>query len=181
MSDETTETIHEAKRPPGIPVESVGQAQPAPPQMPQPPEPAPMLPVAQANYPGMVDPNNPLDNQFATTPDDRTMGMLVHLLALLTGFLGTLILWLIKKDQSRFVDHHGKEAINFQLTILIYVFGLMALGIVAGLVTLGLGLFLIFPLMFVISIGAFILEIMACLAANRGEWHRYPMTIRFIK
>ena len=188
MSDETTETIHEAKRPSGIPVESVEsvvQDQLAPPQMPQPPEPAPMLPVAQANYPGMVDPNNPLNNplnnQFATTPDDRTMGMLVHLLALLTGFLGTLILWLIKKDQSRFVDHHGKEAINFQLTILIYVFGLMALGIVAGLVTLGLGLFLIFPLMFVISIGAFILEIMACLAANRGEWHRYPMTIRFIK
>jgi len=167
MSDETTES----NKPPGMPAR---QAQAAPPQMPQQ---APMLPVVPSNYPGMVDPNDP----FATTPDDRTMGMLVHLLALLTGFLGTLILWLVKKDQSRFVDHHGKEAINFQLTALIYIFGLMALGVVLGFVTMGIGFFLIFPLIFIISIGVFVLEIMACLAANRGEWHRYPMTIRFIK
>jgi len=127
----------------------------------------------------MVQPS--MVNPYEVSQDDRTMGMLVHLLALLTGFIGVLIIWLVKKDQSRFVDYHGKEAINFQLTILIYVFGLMTLGFVVGIVTMGLGLFLIFPFMFVISIGAFVFELIACMAANRGEWHRYPMTIRFIK
>ncbi|MCP5537390.1 MAG: DUF4870 domain-containing protein [Akkermansiaceae bacterium] len=103
--------------------------------------------------------------------------MLVHLLALLTGFLGTLILWLVKKDTSRFVDFHGKEAINFQITLLIYVFSLMAFGIV----TMGAGMLIAVPLIIVLSIAAFVFELMACLAANRGEWHRYPMTIRLIK
>lgn len=124
----------------------------------------PLLPVAHA------DP-------FQVTADDRTMGMLVHLLALLTGFLGTLILWLVKKDTSRFVDFHGKEAINFQITLLIYVFSLMAFGIV----TMGAGMLIAVPLIIVLSIAAFVFELMACLAANRGEWHRYPMTIRLIK
>lgn len=108
------------------------------------------------------------------------MGMLVHLLGLLTGIIGVLILWLVKKDQSRFVDHHGKEALNFQLTLLIYMLGMLALAFVAGVLTMGIGMIVIFPLIFAVSIGALVLEILACLAANRGEWHRYPMTIRLI-
>lgn len=152
--DPTTET-----KPPGMPSAP-------PPQMPM----APMVPIQQTTPPAQMDP-------YAVSQDDRTMGMLVHLLALLTGLLGTLILWLVKKDESRFVDHHGKEAINFQLTVLLYVFCLM----VFGIVTMGFGFFVAFPLMMVLGIGAFVFELMACLAANRGEWHRYPMTIRFIK
>ena len=108
------------------------------------------------------------------------MGMLVHLLAILTGFVGVLILWLIKKDESRFVDYHGKEALNFMLSMLIYSLGLMAVMMVVGVVTLGFGFFILFPAYFVLVIGSLVLEIMACLAANRGEWHRYPYTIRMI-
>lgn len=128
-----------------------------------------------------VPPAMPLAGPGAgTTQDDRTMGMLVHLLGLLTGIIGVLILWLVKKDQSRFVDHHGKEALNFQLTLLIYMLGMLALAFVAGVLTMGIGMIVIFPLIFAVSIGALVLEILACLAANRGEWHRYPMTIRLI-
>lgn len=131
-----------------------------------------------------LPPNMPLvdvQGQGATTHDDRTMGMLVHLLGLLTGIIGVLILWLVKKNESRFVDHHGKEALNFQLTLLVYMICFMALAFILAVVTMGLGMFVVFPLIFVISIGALVLEILACMAANRGEWHRYPMTIRFIK
>src|SRR5262249_14131163 len=53
------------------------------------------------------------------TSDDRTMGMLCHLLGALLSWLGPLIIWMIKKDQSRFVDDQGKEALNFQITLLI--------------------------------------------------------------
>ena len=103
------------------------------------------------------------------------MGMLVHLLALLTGIIGVLIIWLVKKDQSRFVDHHGKEALNFQLTVIISCLALFMLGIMTFV-----GLIIAIPMIWVIGIVAFIFEIVACLAASRGEWHRYPMTIRLI-
>ena len=112
--------------------------------------------------------------------EDKTMGMLIHLLALLTGFIGVLILWLMKKDQSRFVDHHGREALNFMLSLLLYSICVMALIMVVGILTLGLGFFILFPVYFLLIIGSIILEILACMAANRGEWHRYPITIRFI-
>lgn len=101
--------------------------------------------------------------------------MLVHLLAIFTGIIGVLILWLIKKDSSRFIDHHGKEALNFQLTILIVVIASMTVGMVTFF-----GLFIAVPLVWGLGIVAFVLEILACVAAHRGDWHRYPMCIRFI-
>ncbi|BCU79144.1 membrane protein [Luteolibacter sp. LG18] len=113
-----------------------------------------------------------------STPDERTMGLLCHLLPIFTGFLGPLILWLVKKEGSPFVDHHGREALNFQISKLIYFFGGGALTMVlvfAG----GIGIFLI-PLLMIMGVLMLVAEIMAALAANRGEWHRYPCCIRVI-
>jgi len=123
----------------------------------------------------VTPPALPINDPWVVTQDDRTMGMLVHLLALLTGIIGVLIIWLVKKDSSRFVDFHGKDALNFQLTLLLATISLM----VVGFLTM-IGLFIVIPLIWVIGMGALVLEIMACLAANRGEWHRYPLTIKFI-
>src|SRR6516162_5675235 len=60
------------------------------------------------------------------TQDDKLWGMLAHMSALVAGwfgcsFLGPLIVWLIKKDQSKFVETHAKEALNFHLNILVYI------------------------------------------------------------
>src|SRR2546423_4278523 len=66
----------------------------------------------------------------APDEDSKTMAMLAHLLGIL-GFLGPLIIWLIKKDQSPFVNDQGKEALNFHLTLLI--------GIIVGIATACLG------------------------------------------
>ncbi|MHC4916086.1 MAG: DUF4870 domain-containing protein [Planctomycetota bacterium] len=102
--------------------------------------------------------------------DDKTMGMLCHLLGLFS-FIGPLIIWLIKKDQSKFVDYHGKEALNFQLTLLIGYF-------IGGALTLVcIGYFVIMAA-WVVSI---IFLIMGTVAANKGNVYRYPMCIRFIK
>jgi len=109
------------------------------------------------------------------TPDERSMAMLCHLLAILTGFIGPLIIWLVKKDQSPFINHHGKEALNFQLTLFLAYLALF--GVVAVLMFLIIG-FVLLPLLFVLPILVLVAEIMACVAASRGEWHRYPCCLR---
>ncbi|GIH98556.1 DUF4870 domain-containing protein [Planobispora takensis] len=102
--------------------------------------------------------------------DDTTMAMISHLLGLLTGFIGPLVIYMIKKDQSPYVREQAAEALNFQLTLFIAYFVAMVL----AFVFIG---FLLFP---VIWIGSLIFMIMAAVATNRGERYRYPMNIRFV-
>jgi len=101
----------------------------------------------------------------------RTMAMLCHLLAIFTGFLGPLILWLVKKDTDPFVDRQGKEALNFQITVLIASF-------VSGLLTMVCIGMVLLP---IVVIANLVFCIMACVAANKGQDYRYPVSIRFIK
>jgi len=103
--------------------------------------------------------------------DARTFAMLAHLLAIFTSFLGPLVIWLVKKDEHPFVDEQGKEALNFQITVAIAY-------IVAGLLSFLCIGFLLFPAVWVVNL---IFCIMACVAVNKGEHYRYPVSIRFIK
>jgi len=103
--------------------------------------------------------------------DERTMGMLAHLLAIILGFVGPLIIWLIKKDESPFVDDQGKEALNFQLTILI------AITVSALTMFICIG----FVLLPAVAIFDLVFCIIASIKAGNGEAYRYPMNIRFIK
>ena len=113
----------------------------------------------------------------AVSADDMSMGMLCHLLAIFTGFLGPLILWLVKKDGSRFVDHHGREALNFQLTVLLAMVCLGSATFVLMFVFIGI---LLIPVLMLLPLFALIVEILAAIAAQRGEWYRYPCCIRFV-
>jgi uncharacterized protein len=113
-----------------------------------------------------------------TTKDARTWALICHLagLAGFTGIpfanvIGPLVVWLIKKDQSWFVNDQGKEAVNFQISLTIYII------IAAILAFLLIGI----PLLFVLGIGGLILIIIAAVKANEGVVYRYPLTIRFIK
>ncbi|MEV7007864.1 DUF4870 domain-containing protein [Streptosporangium sp. NPDC051022] len=102
--------------------------------------------------------------------DDTTMAMLAHLLGLLTSFIGPLVLYLAKKDESPYVRSQAAEALNFQLTLMI-----------AYMVSWVLAFVLIgFLLILVVWIGSLIFMIMAAIAAYRGENYRYPMNIRFV-
>lgn len=103
--------------------------------------------------------------------DARTMAMVAHLLGALFGFLGPLIIWLIKKDEDEFVDDQGKEALNFQLTLLIG----WVISFVLSWVCIG---FLLIPIVFLAQI---IFGILGAMAANKGERYRYPFSIRMIK
>lgn len=105
------------------------------------------------------------------------MAMLCHLLGILTGFLGPLVLWLVKKDQSEFVNHHGREALNFQITIFLVMTALASVTLLLMLLLVG---FLLIPVLFAIPLIGLVLEILAAVAAQRGEWHRYPCCIRLV-
>jgi uncharacterized Tic20 family protein len=114
------------------------------------------------------------------TPDKdaRLMAMLAHLLSLagilipLGNILGPLVIWLVKKDTSPFVDDQGKESLNFQIWVTILLI------VAAFTICIGIGIVLL-PL---IGIVGLILSIIAAVKANEGVAYRYPLTpFRLIK
>jgi uncharacterized Tic20 family protein len=110
--------------------------------------------------------------QIPSTSDDRTMGLLAHIGGIPTGFIIPLVIWLIKKDQSRFVDDQGKEALNFQLNLLVHA----AILTVIGLATCGFGFLLFIPW----GVYAIVMPIIAGVKAYGGDTYRYPATVRVI-
>ena len=103
--------------------------------------------------------------------DQRMWAMLAHIGGIILGFIAPLVVWLIYRERSRFVDEQAKEALNFQITLFIAV-------VVSWLLTFVLIGFILLPL---VSIAGLILMIMAGIAANKGEAYRYPFAIRLVK
>ena len=108
--------------------------------------------------------------QADPSKDEVTMGMLAHLLGLLY-IIGPLIIWLIKKDESKYVGEQAKEALNFQITAII---GFMAAGILS---LIGIG-FVITP---IVWIGWLVFIILGTIEANKGVQYKYPVNLRLIK
>lgn len=124
----------------------------------------------------------------------------------LGNYIGPIILWMVNKDKSEFVDSHGKQAINFQISILLYA-------LIIGTLTIPFFIFNVFneldfvdfhgfhnfsinigepsPLLYItgglgfLAIIGFILEmvfiVVASLKARDGELYKYPLTINFLK
>jgi uncharacterized protein len=115
---------------------------------------------------------------IARMPSVRTWCVLSHASAIL-GFLmpwvfhilGPLVVWLAKRADSPEIDEHGKESLNFQISMLIY-------NVIAGLLCLVLIGFLLLPLLHILNL---VLVIVASIQASEGKLYRYPMTIRLIK
>ena len=112
------------------------------------------------------------------TADERQWGMLTHLSQLLglstpiLSFVAPLVIWLVKKDASAHLDWHGKEVLNFQITMFIF----FAVAAVAAFVTCGIGAFIFVPL----AIYGLVMPIVAGIRANEGKRWKYPATFRFI-
>jgi uncharacterized Tic20 family protein len=99
------------------------------------------------------------------------LALFLPILPIIGNIIAPLIIWQIKKDDYPFVDEQGKEAFNFQLSILIYL-------IVSGLLCFACIGFVLVP---AIVIGDIIFLLVAAINANEGNHYRYPLTIRFIK
>ena len=114
----------------------------------------------------------------STATSVRTWCMLAHATALV-GFLvpvaghivGPLIIWLAKHQDSPEIDAHGKESLNFQISMLIY-------DVIAGILCLVL---IGFVLLVVLCVVNTVLVIIASVRASEGKLYRYPFTIRLIK
>lgn len=111
----------------------------------------------------------------AAPQEDRTLAMITHLSGILLSVIVPLVIWLTNKDRSdkSFLVDQAKEALNFQITILIaYVIAYVVMAI-----TLGLLFFL--PLL--VALVNLILCILAGIKANEGVAYRYPFALRLIK
>jgi uncharacterized Tic20 family protein len=127
----------------------------------------------------------PTNQQPVHVPhEERNYGMIVHLSALAAyvlpafgAIIGPLVAWLVLKERSSYADDQGKEALNFNISLLLY-------GAAAGLfsiVTFGLGALIVWPVWVLLPIVQVVFIVLATIAANKGEVYRYPLTIRLVK
>ncbi len=126
--------------------------------------------------------------------EDRTWGMLCHLASFagllvptLGNILGPLLVWLIKRNDSPYVDAHGKESLNFQISLSIYLLAgggiLTVFGFLLGFV-ICLGPLVVAMMGVAVSalvIVGIIYQIVGSVRAKEGNFLRYPMTIRFFR
>ena len=105
-----------------------------------------------------------------TTSDDRLMAMLIYVTSLFTTIIGPIIIWLLKREESAFIDYHGKEYLNFVISYFVY-------GIVASISMIVLIGFLLAP---VVAVAAIVFTIIAAIKAYNGEMYRIPLIFRII-
>ena len=121
--------------------------------------------------------NIPLNAPVLPTSEERTMAMVAHLAAFaghlfpFAHIIAPLIVWVIKRDSSRFVDDQGKESVNAQITATIYA----AICVPLCLVLVG------FVGLIVLYLANVVLVIMAAMAAYEGRAYRYPLILRLVK
>ncbi|ODU48144.1 DUF4870 domain-containing protein [uncultured Aquimonas sp.] len=141
----------------------------------------------------MSDTPEPSNIPFAQPPEppaglspdnsEKQFALFVHLSALLGFFIplgniiAPLVMWQIKKNESAFIDDQGKEAVNFNLTLLLVGLALVLL----TLITFGLGALLTVPLGLALCVAWLIFAILAGIKANEGIAYRYPYILRLIK
>lgn len=103
--------------------------------------------------------------------DEKTVAGLIHLLNLFGLGIVSIILWVVKKDESEYIDAHGKAFMNYFITLFIA-------GIIAGILT-----FLVIGILVFIAMGiyALVFGIMGTMKGFGGEAFEYPLVPKFIK
>ncbi len=121
------------------------------------------------------------------TQNDKTYSSITHLSSFAGWFfpfgniIVPFILWSAKKTESTYIDTHGKAAVNFQLSLMLYVFLLVLFAIPLTIFTFGLGLIAVILGIIPAVILIIATIISASIKATNGEYYNYPFTIEFIK
>ena len=149
------------------------------------------------------------------TSNEKSTATLIHLTTLcqyiipFSSFILPLLIWSNKKQESEFIDHHGKQALNFQLSIFLYTIVFLIIAVPTFILWLvnkinfsrvrehemflneiistqnisGYAIlgFIAILLLFFVKIGEFFLIIYASAKTSNGEYYKYPLTIPFIK
>ncbi len=134
------------------------------------------MPVAESSHaPAQTPTPTPRLREEGLTDSDRHFAIGMHIspiaLTLLgaapLGLIAPLVLWAVRKKHSAFDDDHGREVINFGISFFLWhvVLAITFIGVV------------LWPVLWIVGI---VNNIRGAMAANRGEYFRYPMTIRFL-
>lgn len=134
-------------------------------------------PYGQPPYQAYQQPyQQPYQQSGAVSDDDRTWGAIAHAGSFVAawialGVLAPVLVLALKGSRSAYVKHHAYESLNFQLNALLWI----AASAVLAFVLIGI------PMMVAVGIWYLVMVIIAAMAANRGEWFRYPLIIRFFR
>jgi hypothetical protein len=132
---------------------------------------------AAAPQPPPANPYSVTTTAVADPSGIRNWAMGAHLASLIGiivpfgNIIGPLVIWLIKKDESPIIDREGKESLNFQISMTIYMI------VAALMIFILIGI----PILFVLVVLDVVLAIVAAVKASNGQPYRYPMTIRFLR
>ncbi|ARJ13362.1 MULTISPECIES: DUF4870 domain-containing protein [Staphylococcus] len=129
--------------------------------------------------------------QHNDSDDVRLMAMLIYLLGFVSGFIGPIIIWLVKKDDSKLIDQSGKSYLNMFISYMIWcavpvvimMFSLifyMPFDPTSGLISI-----FIFLLLNLVILGLLItfsvFNIIGCVKYYQGTYYQAPLSIRFFK
>lgn len=115
--------------------------------------------------------------ESSIAPQSRTWAVAAHLssyvvfLGIPLPVIGPLVVWLLKRDQDAYAAWHAREALNFNISIMLYTF-------TAAVLVLALVGVVLVP---AVLIAWFVLTIVGGVRAANDEYYRYPMTIRFVQ
>jgi uncharacterized Tic20 family protein len=109
-------------------------------------------------------------NNFTPSNDDKNIATVTHLGGTIFSFIPSLIVWILKKDDSAYLAEQAKEALNFQITVCLAYF----IGWALSIILIG---FLIVGIVWMLNI---VFCIIAAISTSKGETYRYPTCLRLI-
>lgn len=108
---------------------------------------------------------------MTSTNDERMLAAAIYIVSFFTAFVGPLVIWLLKKDESPYIDYHGKEYFNFLISYGVYsIVSMLLMIVVIGFVTI-----------WIVGILAFVFTIIAAIRAYEGKEYRIPLVFRLIR
>jgi uncharacterized Tic20 family protein len=136
-----------------------------------------------APHPLAIDPSSP--------EAGKTWAIVSHLGVFIGGFILPLVAYVTQKDKNAFARHHAAESLNFQLTLLLVQLAMVPVFIATVVASIPeqagttsevpWGILVIFPLFFIVWIGAVVLSILGAIRANELVWWTYPIRIPFVR
>lgn len=105
------------------------------------------------------------------TNDERVFAAAIYVVSFFTAIIGPLVIWLLKKDDSPFVDYHGREYFNFFISYGVYsIISVLLMIVLVGFITI-----------WIVGVLAFIFTIIGAVRAYEGKEYRIPFTFRLIR
>lgn len=118
----------------------------------------------------VIESNALITQPLTPTNDEKNIATITHLGGTVFWFIPSLIVWVLKKDDSAYLSDQAKEALNFQITMLVAQF-------IAGILVWILIGFILIPMVWLFNI---VFCIIAAISTSKGETYRYPLCLRLI-